>query len=57
MFMQYLDGCSEPYCFYELLTLMFAMSYFLSNYCCTYLQHGVNMFLQNFNTEVISYLV
>ncbi len=41
------------YCFYPLLTLIFGMSTFCSNYSSTSLWHRVNIFPDNFNTKVI----
>ncbi len=43
----------ESYCFYPLLTLIFGMSNFCSNYSSTSLWHSVNIFPENFNTNVI----
>ncbi len=40
---------SESYCFYSLLTLIFGMSIFCSNYSSTSLWHSVNIFPDNTN--------
>ncbi len=48
---------SESYCFYPLLTLIFGMSTFCSNYSSTCLWHRVNIFPDNFNTNVIPCLL
>ena len=48
---------SESYCFYPLLTLIFGMSTFCSNYSSTSLWHSVNIFPENFNTNVIPCLL
>ncbi len=43
--------------FYPLLTLIFGMSTFCSNYSSTSLWHGVNIFPENFNTHVVPCLL
>ncbi len=48
---------SESYCFYPLLTLIFGASTFWSNYSSTSLWHGVNIFPEHFNTNVIPCLL
>ena len=48
---------SESYCFYPLLTLIFGMSTFCSNYSSTSLWQSVNIFPENFNTNVIPCLL
>ncbi len=47
----------ESYCFYPLLTLIFGMSTFCSNYSSTSLWHSVNIFPETFNTNVIPCLL
>ncbi len=48
---------SESYCFYPLLTLIFGMYTFCSNYSSTSLWHSVNIFPETFNTNVIPCLL